>query len=77
MHANILERVRRDHRGEPLIDGGWHIQVSEDRVVLVSTFYLDMEPGTKPLTIATEFEADASIDGRATGRSNRAAARAS
>jgi hypothetical protein len=62
MHANILERVRRDHPGEPLIDGGWHIQVSEDGVVLVSTFYLDMEPGTKPLTIATEFKADASID---------------
>jgi hypothetical protein len=62
MHAMILAQVRRDHPREPLIDGGWHIDVGEDGVTLVSVFYLDMEPGTKPLTIATELTPNASID---------------
>jgi hypothetical protein len=57
MHATILAQS-----GEPLIDGGWHIDVGEDDVGLVWVFYLDMEPGTKPLTIKTELTPNASVD---------------
>ena len=45
MHATILAQVRRDHPSERLIDGGWHIEVGENGVGLVSVFYLDATPG--------------------------------